>query len=99
MIRSRVYQGLIKKPLFLGGEFIPILFNAMAGFIVLLLFRNILSAIVTVIVLVVNHSIINYINAGEPQFFEMFKIFLFQKKYYPARSNIFSVHGKKWRRN
>jgi type IV secretory pathway TrbD component len=99
MIRSRVYQGLIKKPLFLGGEFMPILYNAMAGFIVLLLFRNILSAIVTVIVLVANHYIINYINAREPQFFEMFKIFRKQKKYYPARSNIFSAYGKKWRRN
>ncbi len=99
MIRSRVYQGLIKKPLFLGGEFMPILFNAMAGFIVLLIFRNILSAIVTVIVLVINHYLINYVNAREPQFFEMFKIFLKQKKFYPARSNIFSSYGKKWRHN
>jgi len=97
MIRSRVYQGLIKKPLFLGGEFMPIILNAMAGFMVLLIFRNILSAIVTIIILVVNHKLIGHIDSKEPQFFEMFKIFLTQKKYYPARSNIFSIYGKKWR--
>lgn len=97
MIRSRVYQGLIKKPLFLGGEFMPIILNAMAGFMVLLIFRNILSAIVTIIILVVNHKLISHIDSKEPQFFEMFKIFLTQKKYYPARSNIFSIYGKKWR--
>lgn len=97
MISSRIYQGLVKKPLFLGGEFKPILFNAMAGFMIMLIFRNILSAIVTVVVMIAVHYTINYINTKEPQFFEMFNLFRKQDKFYQARSNIFVISGKKWR--
>lgn len=97
MISSRIYRGLVKRPLFLGGEFKPILFNAMAGFIIMLIFRNVLSAVATVIVMIAVHYTINYINAKEPQFFEMFNLFRKQDKFYPARSNIFVISGTKWR--
>jgi type IV secretory pathway VirB3-like protein len=97
MINSRIYAGLVKSPLFLGGELKPILFNAMSGFAIILIFRNIPSIIVTVILIIAVHYLIGYINAREPRFFEIFNLFRKQDKFYPARSNLFVISGKKWR--